>query len=125
LETAFSEVSSPLVGVILACAPILTRTATTAPGVTTTTGPSGQWPTHRDDVDIAVDEWLGSDFVFPDWISCDPNYCIAGGTVYVFRTEGGVDPIGTVSESTTDAAQALLHLGIPKADVAGLLAPTG
>jgi len=127
LENAFSEVSSPLVGIVLACAPILTRTETTAPGATTTTGASGQWPTTRDDVNTAVDEWLGSDFVLPDWISCDANYCIAGasGTVYVFRTEGGVDQIGTISESTTDAAQALLQLGISKADVAALLAPTG
>ena len=130
LETALSEASGPLVGVVLACAPLLvpsgSTTTTTTPGATTTTTPS-QWPTHRDDVNIAVSAWLGSDFVFPDWMSCDPNYCIAGsaGTVYVFSLQGGVNEIGTIPESAVNAAQALAQLGIPQSDITALLAPTG
>lgn len=129
LEAALSEISSPLVGVILACAPVLlpTRTTTMTPGTTTTSVASSGWPTHRDDVNIAVSAWLGSDFVFPDWMSCDPNYCIAGSarTVYVFSLQGGVDQIATVSESVGDPAAALSQLRIPQTDVGALLAPTG
>ena len=61
LETALTEASGPLVGVVLACAPLLAPsgpTTTTTPGVTTTSIPN-QWPTGRDDVNIVVSEWLG------------------------------------------------------------------
>jgi hypothetical protein len=129
LGIALSEASGPLVGVILACAPLLApsgSSTTTTPGATTTSTPS-QWPTGRDDVNIPVSLWLGSDFTFPDWMSCDPNYCIAGsaGTVYVFGLQGGVDQIGTISESVANAAQALAQLGIPQSDITALLASTG
>jgi hypothetical protein len=77
-------------------------------------------------VNILVSEWLGSDFVIPDWMSCDPNYCIAGsaGTVYVFSLQG-VDQIGTIPESVANPTQALAQVGISQSDITALLAPTG
>jgi hypothetical protein len=127
LETALSEASGPLVGVVLACAPLLASSGPTATTTTTTTSVPGQWPTGRDDVNIVASIWFGSDFVFPDWMSCDPNYCIAGsdGTVYVLSLQGGVNQIGTIPESVGNAAQALAQLGIPQSDVTALLAPSG
>ena len=67
------------------------------------------------------------DFVIPDGRSRDPNYRIAGsaGTVYVFSLQGGVDQIGTISESVANAAQALAQLGIPQSEITALLAPAG
>lgn len=130
LEEALSRAAkSPLVGLLMACIPVVepTPTPTTAVGTTTTTSTKPDaWPTHRDDVNIAVSEWLGSDLDFPNWMSCDPNYCIAGDgqTVYVFRLHN-LDQIGTVAESAPDPAAALAGLGIPPADIALLLAPTG
>lgn len=130
LEEALSRAAkSPLVGLLMACIPVVepTPTPTTAVGTTTTTSTKPDaWPTHRDDVNIAVSEWLGSDLEFPNWMSCDPNYCIAGDgqTVYVFRLHN-LDQIGTVAESDPDPAAALAGLGIPTADIALLLAPTG
>lgn len=56
LGEALTQASGPLVGVVLACAPLLAPsgpTTTTTPGVTTTSTPS-QWPTGRDDVNIVV-----------------------------------------------------------------------
>jgi hypothetical protein len=127
LGDALTDASGPLVGVVLACAPLLAPSGPTATTTTTTTSVPSQWPTGRDDVNIVVSEWLGSDFVIPDWMSCDPNYCIAGsaGTVYVFNLQGGVNQIGTIPESTANATKALTQLGIPQSDVTALLAPTG
>jgi hypothetical protein len=126
LETALSEASGPLVGVVLACAPLLAPSGPTTT-TTPTTSTSSQWPAGRDDVNILVSEWLGSDFVIPDWMSCDPNYCIAGsaGTVYVLGLQGSVNQNGTIPESVANAVQAFAQLGIPQSDITALLAPTG
>jgi hypothetical protein len=74
-----------------------------------------------------VSECLGSDFLIPDWMSCDPNYCIAGsaGTVYVLGLQGSVNQNGTIPESVANAVQAFAQLGIPQSDITALLAPTG
>jgi hypothetical protein len=137
-EAALAEVTGTIGGLIIACAPIATgssggngtsattTTTTTPTGPSKTGGPEG-WPVKRDDGSPAFFEYLGSDFIVPDWTSCDANYCLAGsdGTAYVFNVENGINQIGSVSESVADPAEALAQLGLPEADIVALLAPSG
>jgi len=122
-EAALAEVTGTIGGLIIACAPIATgssssggngsrattTTTTTTNGSSKTGEPEG-WPVHRDDGSPAFFEYLGSDFIIPDWTSCDEN---------------GINQIGSVSESVADPAQALAQLGLPGADIVALLAPSG
>jgi hypothetical protein len=136
-EAALAEVTGTIGGLIIACAPIATGSSSggnrTGITTTTTTAPNGPsktgegWPVNRDDGSPAFFEYLGSDFILPDWTSCDASYCLAGsgGTVYVFDVENGINQVGIVSDSVADPADALVQLGLPEADVAALLAPSG
>ena len=124
-EAALADAGGPLVGLVLACGPLVLPSPPISGSTTTTTAAGQGWPVHRNDGSSIFYVYLGSDFILPDWVSCDPNYCIAGsgGTVYAF-TLSPINQIGQVSESA-DPQQALLSLGIPAADTAQLLAPTG
>jgi len=129
-ETALSLVTSPLVGLIIACAPVVKSSPTTTvpPSQTTTTTAtvgSGGWPVHRNDGSPAFFAYLGASFLFPDWTSCDPNYCLAesGGTVYVFAIP--LNQIATISASVSSPSKSLTAVGISAGDVQKLLAPTG
>ena len=68
-------------------------------------GPS-EWPTS----DSAFDEgpsiyytWLGSGFVFPTWVSCNIDYCIAGdGDAVLVTALNPLDDLATIDEDIED-----------------------
>jgi hypothetical protein len=123
-ETALSQVTGTLGGLVLACVPGPSSSPTTTTTTRSGTG-SGAWPVHRDDGSPAFFAYLGASLIAPDWTSCDASYCLAGtsDTVYVFN--GQLDQIGTIPISVSSPTKALISLGIPSAVVQELLAPTG
>lgn len=86
---------------------------------------SDKWPTKRQDGTVAFYMYLGASFIGPDWVSCDPSYCIVGSSdiVYVFVMVSGIDQRLTLPLSTADPRGALASHGMPQADIDKLLSP--
>ncbi len=85
--------------------------------------PSG-WPTERSDSVTGLYVWFGANFVFPSWVSCYENVCIAGidDVVWVIRTDG-LRKVAEIPIDVEDPFQALIDLGASEELVKGLLAP--
>lgn len=127
-ETALSAVTGPAGGILISCIPLAISSSSTTSTIDTAPVASGTgiWPTHRDDGSPVFFEYLGSSFIFPDWTSCDPSFCIAGsgGTVYVF-TSNPLNQIGSVDLNTSNPKQALTSVGVPTTDAQALLQSSG
>lgn len=88
--------------------------------------PVEKWPTNRNEGTVVFSMWLTVNLlIMPDWVSCDPNYCIAGSgdTVYVFTIAPSLGQIGWVRTSIADPRAGLKQVGVPEQNIDKLLAP--
>lgn len=105
--------------------PTSTTTSTAPPPIGVLPPSSvGPWPTKDNDGTPVFFAYLGASIIFPDWTSCDADYCIAGsgGTVHVFRLKN-ITEIGTVSISVTDPVAALQGLGLDATHATAVVKP--
>lgn len=84
-----------------------------------------KWPAKRFDGTPALFLHLGASFIWPDWSSCNSNYCLVGSQdgVLVFSVSDGVDEIARIGLGAADPRLALTVLGIPARDIDELLSP--
>ena len=80
------------------------------------------WPTSANDGSPAMNMYFGSEFFFPDWVSCEDTYCLAGQgkKVHVY-TQHPIKRISTFNGDVPDPYQTLLGRGFTVAQARALL----
>ncbi|MCC6944551.1 MAG: hypothetical protein IT335_08230, partial [Thermomicrobiales bacterium] len=77
---------------------------------------AGGWPTNRNEGPGALWVWLGTRFMFPDWVACDDKvtYCLVGfdGDWHWLVKISGLEVVGEIADWYPDPKSALLYLGL-------------
>lgn len=93
----------------------------TRPSPTPPEPPAG-WPTDANDGSTAMWAYFGSEFFFPDWVSCAETYCLAGegAQIHVY-TRRPVKRTRTFKPGAGDPLAQLLGLGFTESESRALL----
>ncbi len=107
----------------LSMSPSAVLTSTTAPPSPTprSAAPVG-WPTSANDGSSAMYAYFGSEFYFPDWVSCEQTYCLTGDgpQIHVY-TQHPIKRVNTFNADVPDPYQKLIALRFTPVQARALL----